>query len=59
MEATRSLIVDLQNLVSKAREAVALDTVERTKDALDAAKSAALSALVDDVKAKAKAMRRA
>lgn len=57
MEATRSLIVDLQNLVSKAREAVAFDTVERTKDALDAAKSAALSALLDD--AKAKAMRRA
>lgn len=54
MDTTRRLIVDLQNLVSRAREAVALDRVESTKEALDAANSAALAAMLDDAKTKAR-----
>lgn len=46
MDAGRRLIVDLQNLASKARDAAALDELEATKHALDAAKIKATVAIL-------------
>lgn len=49
MDVGRRLIVDLQNLASKSRDAVALDEIEARKQALDAAKAKATAAILEDV----------
>jgi len=53
MDPIRQLIVTLGNLGPRARDAAALAAIPETQQKLDAAKSAALSAALDDAKAKA------
>lgn len=53
MDANRKLAVTLQNLASKAREAVALDEIPRLQAALIRAQAAALCAVLDDAKKRA------
>lgn len=50
MDAVRRLVVDLQNLASKARDAVALEEIEAAKQALDAVKVNATAAILGDLK---------
>lgn len=53
MNEIRRLIVRLQNLASKARDAVALDEIEKTKRALSVAKMKATTAILDNTRTKA------
>lgn len=50
MDATRRLVVDLQNLATRARDAAILADVPQLKAALESARTAALIARLDDAK---------